>query len=48
MKPSSRTITALVVLMAGIILATVGGIWGDFGNLMKYAIFVCLECMGIG
>ena len=38
---------AVVVLIGGTLLAILGGLGGSFTELTKYAIHVCLECMGL-
>ncbi|HPX25290.1 MAG TPA: CD1871A family CXXC motif-containing protein [Treponemataceae bacterium] len=39
---------ALIVLAASILFITAGLIQGDFFSVMGKAVFICLECIGIG
>ena len=43
-----RPIIRLMLLVAGISLAAMGLFWGEAWQIMKKAVIVCLECIGIG
>jgi hypothetical protein len=48
LKVSGKNMLAVLVLVVGTLLAILGGLGGSFAELTKYAIRVCLECMGLG
>lgn len=39
---------AVAILLSGVALITFGVLSGDAGLVMKSAIRICLECIGIG
>ena len=41
-------ITRISVLAAGVALAVAGILRGEPGEILKKAVVVCLECIGIG
>jgi len=48
MNSSRRRIIQLSILTAGVILVVLGVIRGDALEILKKAVLVCMECIGIG
>lgn len=38
----------IAVLLAGIVCAAAGAIMGQYDDVLRKAIFICMECIGIG
>lgn len=43
-----RTTITIAVLAAGAVCLTVGVLLGQYGGVLRKAIIICLECIGIG
>ena len=48
MKLKSDSIKRYVILATGIVLCVMGILRDELTDIMQKAIFVCLECIGIG
>ncbi len=48
MEEKNRNRIALLLLLAGAIFVTIGIMRGEVATVLKKAVMVCLECMGIG
>ncbi|MCL1803959.1 MAG: thioredoxin [Eubacteriaceae bacterium] len=51
MKPlanSSRKAIQAVLLATGILFAGIGVMRGEAGIILRKAVYICLECIGIG
>ncbi len=43
-----RTRVSLAILAVGILLAAAGVILGQHADVWRKAIFICMECIGLG
>ena len=43
-----RNIVMAALLIAGIILMTIGILQGELSAIMRKAVLICFECIGIG
>ena len=47
-KLSKQTALCLVILGVGIVFIVLGLLQGDFADVLRKAILICFECIGIG
>jgi hypothetical protein len=46
--PMARVALPILLILAGVTLTALGIARGEMGIVLKKALYVCLECMGIG